>query len=174
MVVQGPPGQGPAYWGDPPSPEPSLWRKRPVAPPEPSRRHPTQATGAVTHGNIRGRRWNFYGVSRPWCLRLGCVGELVWALMVGAEAHTLHRESEALKVPEDFPLEWREKDSEGVIQGSVGGVGFRGHSGQTRLDPPQRLREAGGQALGGRCALRAWRPPASCPAPPRSCSDAGP
>jgi hypothetical protein len=61
------------------------------------------------------------------------VRELMWVLMLSAEADMSHQESQALEVPEGFPVEWREKDVD-TVEGSVVGFVFGGHSGQTRLD----------------------------------------
>jgi hypothetical protein len=61
------------------------------------------------------------------------VRELAWVLMLGPESSMSHRDSQILTVPEDFAVEWREKDVD-TVEGSVRGFVLGGHSGQTRLD----------------------------------------
>ncbi|HYH97952.1 hypothetical protein [Hyalangium sp.] len=83
--------------------------------------------------------WQELSKARKAWVRVGTIDpekvrELSWALMLGAEASSLHREAQVLTVPEDFPVERREKDSDTVEGGVSGGVSFSGHSGQTRLD----------------------------------------
>ncbi len=65
-------------------------------------------------GSREPRDWLHAGTMAPEKVR-----ELVWALLLSEEVRADHQVLRVLTVPEDFPVEWREKDT---LEGVVGGI----------------------------------------------------